>query len=160
MCDSGDCLVWNFDGFVLDKYFIGGIGDCVLLVFVFVFVVCGVYVLMILGRGLGYIGGMFDKFELIPGLCVDLDEFVFCCVVDEVGVVIVSVLVNIVFVDKCFYVVWDVMVMVESFDLIIVLILFKKFVVGFEYLVFDVKFGFGVLMKFFDEVCVFVSLFV
>lgn len=76
------------------------------------------------------------------------------------GCVIVGVIVWIVFVDKWFYVVCDVMVMVESFDLIIVLILLKKFVVSLEVLVLDVKIGFGVFMKIIEEVCVFVILLV
>lgn len=46
------------------------------------------------------------------------------------GCVIVGVIGKIVFVDKWFYVVCDVILIVESIDLIIVLILLKKLVVG------------------------------
>lgn len=38
-----------------------------LLLLVFVLVECGVFVLMIFGCGFGYIGGMFDKLEVIFG---------------------------------------------------------------------------------------------
>lgn len=54
----------------MDKYFIGGVGDKVSLVFVFVLVVCGCKVLMISGCGLGYIGGILDKLEFIFGFNV------------------------------------------------------------------------------------------
>lgn len=51
-----------------------------------------------------------------------------------------------VLVDKCIYVICDVMVIVELVVMIIVLILLKKFVVGFDGFVMDVKVGFGVFM--------------
>lgn len=74
MWDLGDVLGWFFDVLVLDKYLIGGVGDCVFLVFVLVLVVCGVYVLMILGCGFGYIGGILDKLEVIFGVNIMVDE--------------------------------------------------------------------------------------
>lgn len=132
MCDSGDVFDWfDVDVLVFDKYLIGGVGDNVFLMFVLVLVICGVVVLMIFGCGFGYIGGIFDKFDSILGYQIQLDNVLFKKVVKEVGCVVIGQIGNFVLVDKWFYVIRDVMVMVESIDLIIVFILFKKLVVGF-----------------------------
>lgn len=85
-----DWCVFDFDGLVIDKYLMGGVGDVVLLMFGLMVVVCGGYVLMILGCGFGYIGGMFDKFSVIFGYDVMFVMDVFCCMVCEVGVVIIG----------------------------------------------------------------------
>lgn len=80
MCDFGMVIDWsymNFDGLIVDKYFMGGVGDVILLMFGFMVVVCGGYVLMIFGCGFGYIGGMFDKFEVIFGYNIILINDVF-----------------------------------------------------------------------------------
>lgn len=68
MTDSGDKLVW--DGLVgpfIDKHSTGGVGDKVSLILAPVWVVMGMKVPMISGRGLGLTGGTLDKLEAIEG---------------------------------------------------------------------------------------------
>lgn len=61
-------------GIKVDKYLIGGVGDKIILVVVFICAVLGVLVVKMLGRGLGYIGGIIDKLELILGFIVEFIE--------------------------------------------------------------------------------------
>lgn len=62
--------------------------------------------------------------------------------------------------DKCVYVMCDIIVIVDNILLIIVLIFFKKLVVGFELFVMDVKVGFGVFMLIYEVFEEFVKLIV
>jgi len=53
MRDSGDVLSWDLPGPVVDKHSTGGVGDNVSLILAPALAVCGAYVPMISGRGLG-----------------------------------------------------------------------------------------------------------
>lgn len=73
MCDSGEVLdLIDIKGIKVDKYFIGGVGDKVSIVFVLLVVYFGVKLVKMSGRGLGYIGGIIDKLEFILGFKVVL----------------------------------------------------------------------------------------
>ncbi|MDQ2090001.1 thymidine phosphorylase [Marimonas arenosa] len=151
MRDSGDVLRWSVDRPVLDKHSTGGIGDCVSLVLAPALAVCGAYVPMISGRGLGHTGGTLDKIEAIPGLRTDLGEADLRKVVTETGAAIVSASARIAPADKRLYAIRDVTATVESLDLITASILSKKLAAGLEGLVLDVKTGSGAFMKTLDE---------
>lgn len=147
MRDSGKVLDWDLDGPVLDKHSTGGIGDCVSLVLAPALAVCGAYVPMISGRGLGHTGGTLDKLDAIPGFVTQLSEERFRAVVREVGCAIVSPSADIAPADKRLYAVRDVTSTVDSLDLITASILSKKLAAGLEGLVLDVKVGAGAFMK-------------
>jgi thymidine phosphorylase len=151
MRDSGDVLSWDMDRPILDKHSTGGVGDCVSLVLAPALAVCGAYVPMISGRGLGHTGGTLDKIEAIPGLRTDLDEARFRAVVAEAGAAIVSASAHIAPADKRLYAIRDVTATVESLDLITASILSKKLAAGLEGLVLDVKVGSGAFMKSADD---------
>lgn len=146
MRDSGDVLAWDLPGPAIDKHSTGGIGDCVSLLLAPMLAVCGAYVPMISGRGLGHTGGTLDKLEAIPGLRTDLDETRFRKVVGDVGCAIVAASGDIAPADKRLYAIRDVTGTVESIDLITASILSKKLAAGLDALVLDVKCGSGAFM--------------
>ena len=147
MRDSGDVMVWDLPGAVIDKHSTGGIGDCVSLLLAPALAALGAYVPMVSGRGLGHTGGTLDKLEAIPGLKTEVSEERFRQIVSNVGMAIVSATGNIAPADKRLYAIRDVTGTVESVDLITASILSKKLAAGLESLVLDVKVGSGAFMK-------------
>ena len=151
MRDSGDVLKWDLAGPVLDKHSTGGLGDCVSLLLAPALAVCGAYVPMISGRGLGHTGGTLDKLEAIPGLKTEVTEDRLCRMVGDIGCAIVSASAQIAPADKRLYAIRDVTATVESIDLITASILSKKLAEGLQGLVLDVKVGSGAFMTTMEE---------
>ncbi|MGR3342637.1 MAG: thymidine phosphorylase [Paracoccaceae bacterium] len=151
MRDSGDVMVWDLPGPVVDKHSTGGIGDCVSLLLAPALAALGAYVPMVSGRGLGHTGGTLDKLEAIPGLNTEVDEARFRQIVANVGTAIVSATGQIAPADKRLYAIRDVTGTVNSIDLITASILSKKLAAGLEALVLDVKVGTGAFMKTMDD---------
>ena len=146
MRDSGDVLRWDLPGPVLDKHSTGGVGDNVSLMLAPALAVCGAYVPMISGRGLGHTGGTLDKFDAIPGYDTQPDIEVLKRVTREVGCAIIGQTGDVAPADKRLYGIRDVTATVESVDLITASILSKKLAAGLEGLVLDVKCGSGAFM--------------
>ncbi len=151
MRDSGDVMTWDLPGPVIDKHSTGGVGDCVSLILAPVLAVCGAYVPMISGRGLGHTGGTLDKLEAIPGININVTEKQLRLITREVGCAIVSATGQIAPADRRLYAIRDVTATVESVDLITASILSKKLAAGLESLILDVKCGSGAFMKTPDE---------
>ena len=151
MRDSGDVMKWDLPGPVIDKHSTGGVGDCVSLILAPVLAVCGAYVPMISGRGLGHTGGTLDKLEAIPGLNINVSEKQLRLITREVGCAIVSATGQIAPADRRLYAIRDVTATVESVDLITASILSKKLAAGLDSLILDVKCGSGAFMKTPDE---------
>lgn len=146
MRDSGEVLVWDLPGPVLDKHSTGGIGDCVSLLLAPALAACGAYVPMISGRGLGHTGGTLDKLEAIPGFRCALDEAQLRAQVGDIRCAIVAASDRMAPADRRLYAIRDVTGTVESIDLITASILSKKLAAGLEGLVLDVKVGSGAFM--------------
>ncbi len=146
MRDSGDVLSWGLPGPVLDKHSTGGVGDNVSLMLAPALAVCGAYVPMISGRGLGHTGGTLDKFDAIPGYESQPDIETLKRVTREVGYAIIGQTGDVAPADKRLYGIRDVTATVESVDLITASILSKKLAAGLEGLVLDVKCGSGAFM--------------
>ncbi|KPQ07719.1 MAG: thymidine phosphorylase DeoA [Rhodobacteraceae bacterium HLUCCA12] len=146
MRDSGEVLRWDLPGPVLDKHSTGGVGDCVSLALAPALAVCGAYVPMVSGRGLGHTGGTLDKLESIPGYTVDLPEERLRAILRDVGCAIVGATARIAPADKRLYAIRDVTASVESIDLITASILSKKLAAGLDALVLDVKVGSGAFL--------------
>ncbi|NHB76085.1 thymidine phosphorylase [Rhodobacter calidifons] len=147
MRDSGKTLAWNLPGPVVDKHSTGGIGDCTSLLLAPALAVCGAYVPMISGRGLGHTGGTLDKLEAIPGFRTGLSESALRRQMAEVHCAIVAASTDLAPADRRLYAIRDVSGTVESIDLITASILSKKLAAGLEALVLDVKCGSGAFMK-------------
>lgn len=147
MRDSGDVLSWDLPGPVVDKHSTGGVGDNVSLILAPALAVCGAYVPMISGRGLGHTGGTLDKFDAIPGYQSNPDNETLKRVTREVGCAIIGQTADIAPADKRLYGIRDVTATVESIDLICASILSKKLAAGLEALVLDVKVGSGAFMS-------------
>jgi len=151
MRDSGRVLHWDLPGPVIDKHSTGGIGDCVSLLLAPALAVCGAYVPMISGRGLGHTGGTLDKLESIPGFRTGLTEDQLRRQLAGVRCAIVSASAEIAPADARLYAIRDVTGTVESIDLITASILSKKLAAGLDALVLDVKCGSGAFMKTLDD---------
>lgn len=147
MRDSGKVMAWDLPGPVVDKHSTGGIGDCTSLLLAPALAVCGAYVPMISGRGLGHTGGTLDKLEAIPGFRTGLTESALRTQMTEVRCAIVAAGGDLAPADKRLYAIRDVSGTVESIDLITASILSKKLAAGLEALVLDVKCGSGAFMK-------------
>ncbi|QBY02781.1 thymidine phosphorylase [Rhodophyticola sp. CCM32] len=146
MLQTGEVLTWDLDGPVLDKHSTGGVGDTVSLLLAPALAVCGAYVPMISGRGLGHTGGTLDKLEAIPGYRTQISIAELQELVADIGCAIVGASGDIAPADKRLYGVRDVTGTVESIDLITASILSKKLAAGLEALVLDVKTGSGAFM--------------
>lgn len=146
MRDSGDVLVWDLPGPVIDKHSTGGVGDTVSLILAPALAACGAYVPMISGRGLGHTGGTLDKMEAIPGYRALIDKPDLDRVLAQAGCAIVGATDRIAPADRRLYGIRDITSTVESIDLITASILSKKLAAGLEALVLDVKCGSGAFM--------------
>lgn len=147
MRDSGEVLAWDLPGPVIDKHSTGGIGDCVSLLLAPALAVCGAYVPMISGRGLGHTGGTLDKLESIPGFRTALSTDQLRAQVGQSGCAIVAASADLAPADRRLYAIRDVTATVESIDLITASVLSKKLAAGLDALVLDVKVGSGAFMR-------------
>jgi len=146
MRDSGTVQAWDLPGPVLDKHSTGGVGDNVSLMLAPALAVCGAYVPMISGRGLGHTGGTLDKLDAIPGFRTEVEVGEMRDIVATLGCAIVGATGEIAPADKRLYAVRDVTATVESIDLITASILSKKLAAGLDGLVLDVKYGSGAFL--------------
>ncbi|RLJ59297.1 thymidine phosphorylase [Litoreibacter meonggei] len=147
MRDSGEVLRWQLPGPVLDKHSTGGVGDPVSMVLAPALAVCGAYVPMVSGRGLGHTGGTLDKLEAIPGYNSSVPTSKLQHVVREVGCAIVGASGQVAPADRRLYAIRDVTATVDSIDLITASILAKKLAAGLQGLVLDVKTGNGAILQ-------------
>jgi len=147
MLHSGEVFDFrNLDGPKVDKHSTGGIGDKVSIPLAPAVAVCGAFVPMISGRGLGHTGGTLDKLESIPGFRTDLDAATFRRALVETGLALGGQTENLVPADRKLYALRDVTGLIESIPLITSSILSKKLAEGIDALVLDIKFGSGAFM--------------
>lgn len=148
MANSGTVLTWDhLDGPVIDKHSTGGVGDKISLMLAPMAAACGLYVPMIVGRGLGHTGGTRDKLDVIPGFNSGLSIVDFQKTVRNIGCAIIGQTNDFAPADGRIYAVRDVTATVESISLITASILSKKIAAGLQGLVIDVKTGKGAFMR-------------
>ena len=145
---SGDVLDLSFiDGIKVDKHSTGGVGDKTTLIVAPLVASCGVPVIKMSGRGLGYTGGTIDKLESIPGFKVDLTEEEIKRQAHDIGIVLTSQTKDLTPLDKKVYALRDVTATTNSIPLIASSIMSKKIAGGADKIVIDIKVGSGSLLK-------------
>ena len=143
--DSGE--TFKFDKKVCDKHSTGGIGDTVTLVAIPVLGALNIPVVKMSGRGLGITGGTIDKLESIPGFNVNLTKEDYYNNLEKIGVVVGAQTNDLVPLDKVIYALRDVSGTTESIPLIASSIMSKKIACGADYILIDIKWGSGALVK-------------
>lgn len=138
-------------GGVVDKHSTGGVGDTTSLVAVPIAAACGARVAKLSGRGLGFAGGTIDKLESIEGLRLSLTHDELEEMVLTRGMCIAAQSADLVPADRETYRVRDVTGTVSSIPLIAASIVSKKYAIGSQGVVFDVKFGRGALLPDVDD---------
>ncbi|MFN8614765.1 MAG: thymidine phosphorylase [Vampirovibrionales bacterium] len=150
--DSGDRLdVSILRGPVVDKHSTGGVGDKTTLVLLPVLAACGVQVVKLSGRGLGFTGGTIDKLEAIPGFHTALDNEALLAQTAQLGLALSSQTPNLAPADGVLYALRDVTATVDSVALITASVVSKKIASGAPTIVLDIKVGQGAFMKTLDE---------
>ena len=146
--DSGDVLDFSdIPGIKVDKHSTGGIGDKTTLVIAPIAAACGVPIIKMSGRGLGYTGGTIDKLESIPGYRIDLTDEEIIKQVHEIGIVVTGQTGDLVPMDKVIYALRDVTSTVSSIPLIASSIISKKIASGADKIIIDIKVGNGALLQ-------------
>ena len=144
---SGTNISWQLDGPVVDKHSTGGVGDTVSLMLAPMLAVCGAFVPMISGRGLGHTGGTTDKMESIPGYTTAPTDDRFHEIVRTIGCAIIGQTNDLAPADRRLYSIRDVTGTVESIPLICSSILSKKLASGTNVLAMNVTTGGGAFMS-------------
>lgn len=146
--DSGDVLDFSdIPGIKVDKHSTGGIGDKTTLVIAPIAAACGVPIIKMSGRGLGYTGGTIDKLESIPGYRIDLTDEEIIKQVHEIGIAVTGQTGDLVPMDKVIYALRDVTSTVSSIPLIASSIMSKKIASGADKIIIDIKVGNGALLQ-------------
>lgn len=152
MANSGDTFdLSSVEGIKVDKHSTGGVADTTTLILAPLVASCGVPVVKISGRGLGFSGGTLDKLESIPGFNIAVSEKQALEFAKKSGIVLMSQTDTLTPADKKLYALRDVTGTVENIPLIAGSIMSKKIAAGADAIVLDVKCGSGAFMKDYDS---------
>ena len=109
MMESGDILDFSsVIGIKADKHSTGGVADTVTLIAAPAAASCGVKIIKMSGRGLGYSGGTIDKLSAIPGFTTDISKDEALKMAEKSGIVIMGQTDTLAPADKKFYALRDV----------------------------------------------------
>ena len=147
MLHSGEIMNLKDLGTTVDKHSTGGISDTTSIALVPICASCGVKMLKLSGRGLGFTGGTIDKLEAFTGFNVGISMEKAKELVKKNGACIISATKNLAPADKKIYALRDTTATVASLPLIASSIMSKKLASGADVIVLDVKYGNGAFMK-------------
>lgn len=147
MLNSGEILDLKDLGIVVDKHSTGGISDTTTIALAPICATCGIKMLKLSGRGLGFTGGTIDKLEAFTGYNVDIPMSQAKELVKQNGACVISATANLAPADKKLYALRDTTSTVDSLPLIASSVMSKKLASGADAIVLDVKYGEGAFMK-------------
>lgn len=147
MLHSGEIINLNDLGMVVDKHSTGGISDTTTIALAPICASCGIKMLKLSGRGLGFTGGTIDKLEAFDGYNVDISMDKAKELVKQNGACVIAATTNLAPADKKLYALRDTTSTVESLPLIASSVMSKKLASGADAIVLDVKYGDGAFMK-------------
>lgn len=145
MAHSGDLLSW--EGLTADKHSTGGVSDSTTFIVVPLLALLGFTVVKMSGRALGFTGGTIDKLECFKGYRAERTPSEMQRLAQTCGVSISSASKDLAPADKILYALRDVTGTVDSLPLIAASVMSKKLASGSRYIVLDVKYGDGALMR-------------
>ena len=146
--DSGEILEFDdIPGIKVDKHSTGGIGDKTTLIIGPIVAACGIPVVKMSGRGLGYTGGTIDKLESIPGFRINLSDSEIVKQVKKINLVVTGQTADLAPMDKIIYALRDVTATVASIPLIASSVMSKKIASGADKILIDIKVGKGAFCK-------------
>lgn len=142
----------------VDKHSTGGVGDSTTLIIGPIVASLGLKMIKMSGRRLGLTGGTIDKLESIPNFKVNLSKEELFTITNKTGFALSSQTDDLTPLDKLIYTLRDVTGTTKSLPLIAVSIMSKKIALGAKYILIDIKYGSGALIKDKDEANVFSKL--
>ena len=145
--NSGEIVDLSGLGFCVDKHSTGGVSDTTTIALAPICACCGVNMLKLSGRSLGFTGGTIDKLESFDGYSVEIPIEKAKELVAQNGACVISASQNLAPADKKLYALRNATSTVESIPLIASSIMSKKLASGASGIVLDIKYGNGAFMK-------------
>ena len=145
--NSGEIVDLSGLGFCVDKHSTGGVSDTTTIALAPICACCGVNMLKLSGRSLGFTGGTIDKLESFDGYNVEISIEKAKELVAKNGACVISASQNLAPADKKLYALRNATSTVESIPLIASSIMSKKLASGASGIVLDIKYGNGAFMK-------------